>query len=94
MKMDELFYEARRYGKVHLYTHDDNTYSCSIKFNTVEHVELKAESGYKHTKCESAIAAALKKAIEITESLNKMEKPTPSFKAKLLELTSGKSITT
>ena len=67
--MTELFYKARKFGRVAIHTHDDGTYSCNIVFNTINHVELKAQSGYDYATAEEAIDAAIKTAVEIINSI-------------------------
>jgi len=68
--MAELFYKAREFGKVSIYTFDDGCYSCTITFNTVKHIELKAASGSNCKTVESALQLAIKKAIEIVKGMS------------------------
>lgn len=69
--LGELFYKAREYGRVNIFTSDNGTYSCNIDFNTIDHVKLEAKSGYRHLTIEDAVSSAIHKAEEIIQSLNK-----------------------
>ena len=69
--LSELFKTARLYGRVYIHTCEDGDYSCSIKFNSIEHTKLEAHSGYDCKSPEEAVSKAIEKAIEIVTSLNK-----------------------
>lgn len=68
----DLFKEARSYGRVNLFTNDNGTYSCTIRFNSIVHSELKALSKFDHQTPEEAILAALTVAKEIVKSLSNL----------------------
>jgi len=68
--LSELFYLARNYGRVTIFTSRDGTYSCNIDFNTIEHTELSAKSGHNHKEVESAVTAAIKSAEAIVASVS------------------------
>jgi len=74
-ELSELFRLARRYGLVYIYTSKDGTYSCTIKFNTIDHTELDAKSGFNHNTPEAAVEAAIKTAQKIVESISNMKLP-------------------
>jgi hypothetical protein len=52
---------------------DDGFYFCSIKFDTIEHVQLKADSGFKCQTPENAVKDAIKTAKEIVDSISAMK---------------------
>ena len=66
--LDELFTEARGLGLVILHTHDDATYSVTIKFPTIANVELKAQSGFGHKSPHAAFQFAIDRAHEIRKA--------------------------
>ena len=72
--LSELWREARQFGRVNIFTADNGTYSCVIRFNTIKHAELQAKSGYNHSEPELAVAAALDKAKEIVGEMTEMTK--------------------
>lgn len=65
MNLSELWIEASKYGRVHMFTAGDLTVSCTIKFNTINHAELEAKSGYSHVTPEIAVENAIKVAKQI-----------------------------
>jgi len=69
LTLEQLFDAAQTFGNVHIFQHDDRTWSAQIEFRTIEHVKLKAESGYKHTAVSSALSAAIENAVVIVESM-------------------------
>lgn len=42
LSLDDLWIEAEQFGKPWLYKNNDGGYVCSIEFNTITHIELKA----------------------------------------------------
>lgn len=77
--MDELgslFRQALNYGEVSIFTHKDDTYSCSIDFRTIANTSLKASSGYKSKTPEDAVKAAIANAKTILDSFAKIKKVT------------------
>ena len=82
--MKQLFTECRKYGLVRLCTDNEGYYYSIITFNTIDHVELQAKSGFDHEVPEDALLAALKKAIEIVESIQSNDIDTSQTR-KLLE---------
>lgn len=69
--LSELFREARKYGTVNIFTSDDGTYSCTIKFNTVKHISLEAKSGWGYKEVEIAITKAIENAkVVVRETTN------------------------
>jgi flavin-binding protein dodecin len=82
--MTELFYEARKYGQVSIFTSNRGDYSCNITFHTIKHVELTAHSGHGHETVENAIKSAINKAVEIVDSINSSPMPDTSSSRKLL----------
>lgn len=85
--MRELWKEASKYGRVNLQTIDDGTITCSISFNTIEHVELVARSTWTCTTPEQALSEAINKAKQI---VNSMHESIQKFK----ELANGESTST
>lgn len=69
--MKTLWDEASIYGRVSLYVTESGHVSCTIYFNTIRHVELKAQSGYKCKTPEEALKNAIEVAKEIVSSLDK-----------------------
>jgi hypothetical protein len=70
MNLQELLDEAQKYGNIYLHqSKEDRTFSFDIKFTTIKHVELEASSGFRHKTIESAVCAALEKAVIIVESM-------------------------
>lgn len=69
--MRELWNIARQYGTVRLSTSDDGTYYCAITFQTIEGVNLEANSGFRNNDPEEAIKKAIKKAEEVTDTAAK-----------------------
>jgi hypothetical protein len=65
LSLDALFQQARGFGLVNIYTHEDGSYSAKIKFPTVSGTTLEANSGYNHTTPSAALIAALEKTEEI-----------------------------
>ncbi len=74
MKLEELFKEAEKYGRVSIHGEAGEAppkcYSCAITFNTIDHVELKARSGFSLT-VENALIGAIRKAVIIVETVSR-----------------------
>jgi len=75
--LGDLWEEARDYGRVSMFTFDDGGYHASIKFHSIQHTELKAESGNGHETPHEALAKAIGVAKEI---VGEMEGFTSKFK--------------
>ena len=71
--LSELWIEARKYGLVNMHTMEDGTYWCHITFNSINHTELKAKSGFHHLTPESAIIAAINTAAEIVGEMANLQ---------------------
>ncbi|WP_445425209.1 hypothetical protein [Alishewanella sp. HL-SH06] len=72
LSLEQLFDEAMKYGRVSLHQcKDDKRFSLTIRFNTIDHVELEACSGFQHTSIKSALLAAIEKAVVIVESMKR-----------------------
>ena len=69
--LEQLLEEAQKYGRILLHQTSDGDFSFTIKFNTIDHVELEASSGFKHKTPRSAVLAAIEKAVLIVESMKK-----------------------
>lgn len=69
LTLEQLFGAAQTFGNVNVFQRDDRTWSAQIEFRTIEHVKLKAESGYKHMTVNSAVSAAIENAVVIVESM-------------------------
>lgn len=69
--LEQLLDEAQKYGRIHLHQTRDGDYSVSITFNTIDHVELEAKSGFNHKTPRLAVIAAIEKAVVIVESMKK-----------------------
>ena len=69
ISLDELFDEAQKFGIIHVYQHDDKTWSAKIEFSTIDHVKLEAKSGFNHKTVKIALSLALENAIIIVESM-------------------------
>lgn len=67
--LEQLLDEAQKYGRIRLHQSRDGDYSFSITFNTIDHVELEAKSGFNHKTPRLAILAAIEKAVVIVESM-------------------------
>lgn len=78
-KMGKLWRDARQFGSVNLFTHD-NQYSCSIKFHTVIGVELEAKSGFGHKEPEDALKAALASCDKIVDGLSQQSEQLQSLR--------------
>lgn len=65
----KLFWEARKFGRVMFYSHDDLTYSCKIEMSTVKGLTIDAHSGYKNTTPEEAFKSAIDKAVQFSNSV-------------------------
>ncbi len=63
--LDELWGEARKYGRIMLHTHDDNTVSCTIKFDCIPGTAVEAKSGYNHRQPHDALHEATENAKKI-----------------------------
>lgn len=72
MDLIKLFETAEKYGNVHIYSSKDMSppkcYCCTIKFNTINHVELEAKSQWDQT-IEESLRQAIKKAVLVVESV-------------------------
>ena len=66
--LEELWGIASLYGRVQIYTFDDGAFSCHIKFNTINHVELKA-TGYSKNTVMEAVRMAIENSQLIVSSL-------------------------
>ena len=71
--LSKLFLEARRYGKVSIFTMSDG-YHCKIEFNTIDHTTLEAKSRFNHDTPEDAVIFAIETAKEIVASISNMKK--------------------
>lgn len=85
--MKQLWIEASTYGRVYLTTLADGCFYCTITFNTIKHVELKAQSSTTCVEPEQALREAIYKAKEIIDSISETSQ-------KLKELANGKSTAT
>jgi hypothetical protein len=72
-EMLHLFNQARKYGRVCIFTARDGTYSCQIEFNCIDHVELKAKSGHNMPSPISALKEAIKAAEKIITNISKLD---------------------
>jgi len=72
--MRQLWDEASQYGRVTIRTQNNGLFSCTIDFNTIEHVELTARSSFKAITPEEALKEAIEKAEVILASLEKTAK--------------------
>lgn len=66
--LDELFGDAREFGRVNLFTSDDGTYSVNIIFPTPADTDVKANSGFGHKTPHLALQFAIDKAHEIRKA--------------------------
>lgn len=67
--LEQLLDEAQKYGRIHLHQTRDGDFSARITFNTIDHVELEASSGFNHKTPRLAVLAAIEKAVVIVESM-------------------------
>lgn len=67
--LEQLLDEAQKYGRIHLHQNRDGEFSFTITFNTIDHVELEAKSGFNHKTPRSAVLAAIEKAVVIVETM-------------------------
>lgn len=72
MTLDELWPIARQYGKVGIHTMKHG-YWCKIEFNTVDGIELTADSSSQHITPHKAMIEAIKKAELIVASFAKSQ---------------------
>lgn len=84
ISLERLFEEAQKYGRIFLNQSDDGTFSCTISFNTIKHVELEAKSGYKHATIKSAVVASIKNAVVIVESMKNSKEVNTQETAELI----------
>lgn len=87
--LEQLFDEARAYGKVYVHTSDSGAYSVTITFYTKEHVQLEAKSGFGHVKIDGAFIAAIKNAKEIVASIGELKEKIHSGVNKITSGTYG-----
>jgi len=71
--LGQLFREARLYGLVSLFSSDTGNYSCTITFNSIEHTELKAKSGFNNVTPEQALCNAILSAKKIVGEVDKIK---------------------
>ena len=71
LTLEQLLDEAQKYGRIFLHQNRDGAFSFTISFNTIDHVELEAKSGFSHKTPRSAVLAAIEKAVVIVESMKK-----------------------
>ena len=69
--LEQLLDEAQKYGRIRLHQSQDGSFSFTITFNTIDHVELEAKSGFYHKTPRSAVLAGIEKAVVIVESMKK-----------------------
>ena len=67
--LEQLLDEAQKYGRIHLHQTRSGDFSVTITFNTIDHVELEANSGFNHKTPRLAVLAAIEKAVVIVESM-------------------------
>jgi hypothetical protein len=67
--LEQLLEEAQKYGRIHLHQTRSGDFSVTITFNTIDHVELEAKSGFDHKTPRLAVLAAIEKAVVIVESM-------------------------
>lgn len=75
--LNDLWTEARRYGRVRLGTQDSGQYYCVIEFNCIDHVHLEARSGFDCLTPEEALRLAICSARKIIGSLEEWTKKLP-----------------
>lgn len=75
--LEELWSIACIYGRPWLYRNGEGHVRAWIEFNTIAHVELKAQSTVTTTSPNAALQSAIDKAAEI---VNSMEKQVQQFK--------------
>jgi len=72
MDLKKLFEVTEKYGRVYVFSSDRVSppacYSCSIEFNTVDHVKLEAKSSHG-LPLECALKQAIEKAVLVVESV-------------------------
>lgn len=72
ISLEQLFDEAMKYGRISIHQcKEDKRFSATIRFNTIDHVELEACSGFNHKTIRSALLAAIEKAVVIVESMRR-----------------------
>lgn len=71
--LSELWLIARRYGRVAIDTARDGSYHAQIQFNTIEHAELIARSGFRFETPEAALMSAISVACAIVNDVKKIE---------------------
>lgn len=69
--LEQLLEEAQKYGRIHLHQSRGGEFSFTITFNTIDHVELEAKSGFNHKTPRLAVLTAIEKAVVIVESMKK-----------------------
>lgn len=69
--LEQLLEEAQKYGRIRLHQCTDGDFSFTITFNTINHIELEAKSGFGHKTPRAAALAAIEKAVIIVESMKK-----------------------
>lgn len=74
--LSDMWRDARRYGRVNLYTNDDGTYYACIKFDSIAHTQLEARSDFKQVTPENALKMAIASAQAIVESVSKIVEST------------------
>lgn len=63
--LDQLWEQARQFGRIHIHTHPDGTVSASIEFACIPGIYLTAKSRFDHATPQDALALAIEKAQEI-----------------------------
>ena len=70
VSLEQLFNEAQKYGRVRVsQSSADGSWSAYITFNTINHIELEAKSGFRHKTPGIALSAAIENAVLIVESM-------------------------
>ncbi len=69
MNLEELIETAMMYGRVRIHQHKDSRWSCVIEFNTVDHIALEAKSGFDCLTAKEAVAAAIRAASKVVNSM-------------------------
>jgi hypothetical protein len=70
VSLEQLFNEAQKYGRVRVSQSSTGVgWSAYITFNTINHIELEAKSGFNHKSPGLALSAAIENAVLIVESM-------------------------
>lgn len=68
LNMEDLFNEARKHGRVHIFTGQHGGYNAWIEFETIPGTKLEAKSEFGLQTVNLALADAIEKAKLIKES--------------------------